>query len=160
MLSALAVLLLASPSAASSEASALGRTAWIAATVEHSEWCPAGNVRLHLRTGRYALTRRAPRRACQDARLERPVRTGSLDSGRLAAVRAAALRVVAEGMESPACRDGERPEDITVSNGGTPTLILTTGFATGSAPDDLSCWSDAAAALHDLLDETFASDRP
>ena len=159
MLSALAALLAASQPAAPSEPDRLGRTAWIAATVEHSEWCPAGNVRLHLRTGRYALTRRAPGKICQDAKLERPVRTGSLDSERLAAIRAAALRVVAEGFESPACRDGGRPENIVISNGGTPTLVLTTGFATGSAPDDLSCWSDAATALHDLLDESFASDR-
>ena len=62
-----------------------------------------------------------------------------------------------EGFKSPACENGNHPEDITVSNGGTPTLVLTTGFATGSALDDLSCWSDAATALHDLLDETFES---
>ena len=86
------------------------------------------------------------------------MRTGTLDPERLAAVRAAALRVSAEGFESPACRNGDPPENIIVSNGGTPTLILTTGFATGSALDDLSCWSGSATALHDLLDETFASD--
>lgn len=156
MLSMIAALLAASHAAADSKPLPLGRTAWIVATVEHSEWCPAGNVRLHLRTGRYSLTRRAPRRVC-GAAIERPVRTGTLDRERLAAIRAAASRVVMEGFESPACEKGEKPEDIIVSNGGTPTLVLTTGFATGSAIDDLTCWSDAATALHDLLDETFAS---
>ena len=152
----LAALLAASHSAADSKPPPLGRTAWIVATVEHSEWCPAGNVRLHLRTGRYSLTRRAPRQVCGGA-IERPVTTGTLDPERLAAIQAAALRVVMEGFESPACENGEHPEDIIVSNGGTPTLVLTTGFATGSALDDLSCWSEAATALHDLLDETFTS---
>ncbi|HYI39089.1 MAG TPA: hypothetical protein VE053_02095 [Allosphingosinicella sp.] len=156
MLAALAALLLSSQSAEPAKPPALGRTAWIVATIEHSEFCPAGNVRLSLRTGRYALVRRASRPVCHDAGLERPVVRDILDPKRLAAIRAAALRVVAEGFESPACRDGNPPEDITISNGGTPTLILTTGFATGSAIDDLSCWSDSATALHDLLDETFA----
>jgi hypothetical protein len=156
MLSVFAALLAASHSAADAEPPPLGRTAWIVATVGHSEWCPAGNVRLHLRTGRYSLTRRAPRRVCGGA-IERPVRTGTLDAERLAAIRSAAMRVVMEGFESPACENGKRPEDIIVSNGGTPTLVLTTGFATASAVDDLSCWSEAATALHDLLDETFES---
>ena len=156
MLSMAAAVLAASQPTADAKPPSLGRTAWIVATVEHSEWCPAGNVRLHLRTGRYSLTRRAQRQVCGGT-IERPVRTGTLDRERLAAIRAAAARVMTEGFESPACENGGRPEDIIVSNGGTPILVLTTGFATGSAVDDLSCWSEAATALHDLLDETFDS---
>ena len=160
MLSALAAFLAASQPAEPPSPSAIGRTAWIFGTVSHSEWCPAGHVRLDLRTGRYEFTLRARRPSCVDPKLERPVRTGSLGARRLAAVRSAYLRVFREGLEKPICRDGGRPEDITVSNGGTPILILATGWRTVAAGDDLSCWSEAASALHELLDDTFARDRP
>jgi hypothetical protein len=133
--------------------------AWVLSTIQHSEWCPAGNVRLDLRTGRYELTSRADRRICGKFGLERPVTAGRLDAARLAAVRAAALRVLADGFVKPACRDHQPLQEIVVSNGGTPVLVLTTGAATGSAPDELSCWSDAATGLHNVLDETFRSDR-
>lgn len=133
------------------------RTAWIVATVGHSEWCPAGNVRLDLVSGRYALTPRASRRVCGEAELERPVTEGALDADRLAIVRAAYRRVLAEGLQNPECEDGPPRDLIVVSNGGTPILVLATGAATGSPPDDLTCWSEAAFALHDALDEAFAS---
>jgi hypothetical protein len=135
---------------------ALGRSAWVFATVEHSEWCPAGNVRLDLRTGNYAFTAGAPRRICQQAGLERPVATGRLEAHRLAALRAAAARVLTEGFVDPACRDGGRPHTIVVDNGGTPVLLLTNGAGTAAAPDNLSCWSEAANALHASLEETFS----
>lgn len=159
MLSAVAALLASSQPAEPARSTDLGRTAWIFGTVAHSEWCPAGHVRLDLRTGRYELTARARRPACVDEKLERAVRTGALGSKTLSAVRAAYLRVFREGLEKPICREGGRPEDITVSNGGTPILVLGTGWRTVSAVDDLSCWSDAASALHDLLDETFEAAR-
>ncbi len=153
----LAALLAAAPLDGPANPPSLGRTAWIVATVEHSEWCPAGDVRLDLATGRYERTHRAPRRICGQAH-DRRVTSATLGRKRLAAVRAASLRVLAEGLESRACRNGEPPENPIVSNGGTPILVLTTGSVTGSAPDDHSCWSAAALALHDVLDETFASD--
>jgi hypothetical protein len=57
----------------------------------------------------------------------------------------------------PVCRNGGRPKDIVVDNGATPVLILTSGAGTTSAPDDLSCWSDAASALHGVLEDAFRS---
>jgi hypothetical protein len=116
-------------------------------------------VRLDLRTGRYELVVRGRRPSCIDLKHERPAGTGTLGRKPLAAVRAAYLRVFREGLEKPICQEGGRPEDITVSNGGTPILILVNGVQTVSAIDDLSCWSDAASALHDLLDETFEEAR-
>jgi hypothetical protein len=135
----------------------LGRTAWIFVTIDHSEWCPAGNVTVDLRTGLYSVTRGAPRRVCHDARLERPILKGRLGGEKLRRLRAAYLRVFAEDVESPLCRDGGHPEEITISNGGTPVLVATSGAISLSAPDDLSCWSEAATALHEALDQVFGS---
>lgn len=139
--------------------SRIGLTASIFSTVGHSEFCPPGNVTVDLRTGRYAVTPRAARRTCDDVGLERPVRKGALSSKTLAAVRAAYLRVLSEGLGDSLClcRVGDGPRDIIVNNGGTPTLLLTTGRSSNSAPDDLNCWSAAATALHDILDEAFRS---
>jgi hypothetical protein len=88
--------------------------------------------------------------------LDRPISTGTLSTARLAAIRAAYLRVLAEGLVNLACRDGGRLEEIIVSNGGTPVLVLNTGAETAAAPDDLTCWSEAASALHDALDDAFS----
>lgn len=159
MISILAALLAAGQPAPSAGAPGLGRTAWLVATVGQSEFCSPGNVRLDLRTGRYQFTARASRRTCNEAGLERPVRIGTLGVAPLRAVRAAYLRVLREGFVNPACRNGGRPDEIVVSNGGTPVLVLTNGAGTGSAPDDLTCWSDAATALHDALDDAFPSNR-
>jgi hypothetical protein len=153
MLLALAALL----AAAGTERSAVlpAGNAWIVATIAHSEWCPAGNVRLDLRSGRYALTARAPHRTCGDPGLERPVVAGRLDPPRLETIRRAYERVLAEGLESPDCRNGRQPDRIVVSNGGTPILVVVSGAMQGSAPDSLTCWSDAANDLHALLDDSF-----
>ena len=134
---------------------ALGRTAWVFATVGHSEWCPAGNVRIDLQTGTYALTARAPQGVCHRVGLERPVTTGRLDAARLAPVRAAAARVLTEGFVHPSCRGGPRRDEIVVSNAGTPVLVLTNGAGTAAAPDDLSCWSAAASAFYASIEEAL-----
>ena len=156
LLAALAALA-ADPASARRPAS-IGRTAWIVATVGHSEFCPAGNLRLDLATGRYAFTPRAALRVCGHADLERPIEEGRLGRKRLTAARAAFARVLAEGLEKPACREGFGPDsDIIVNNGGTPLLVVTNGAGTGVAPEDLTCWSDAASALHDALDALFES---
>jgi hypothetical protein len=155
----LAALLAATQAPPSPTAAVLGGTAQVFSTVGHSEWCPAGNVTLDLRTGRYALTPTAPRRVCENVGLERPVRKGRLAGRRLTAVRAAYLRVLSEGLESPVCQAGRRPQDyIVVSNGGTPILVVTSGRGSLSAPDELTCWSEAASGLHDILDEAFGLD--
>ena len=146
------------PPAPPAEAFPPDRTAWIFSTVGQSEWCPAGNVRLDLRTGQYAFTATASPATCDEPGLERPVRTGTLDAGDLAAVRAAYSRAQMDGLEQPVCREGGRPERLIISNGGPHILLVASGAITMSAPDDLSCWSEAALALHDLLDEEFASD--
>jgi hypothetical protein len=141
------------------KAATLGQTAWIFSTIDHSEFCSAGNVKLDLRSGRYELTHRAPRKICDDANLERPVKTGKLSASQLAPIRSAYVRVLNEGFESDACRDGKHPEDVVVSNGGTPILVLTTGGFSAVAPQDLTCWTDAANDFQDLLDTTFGSSR-
>jgi hypothetical protein len=134
---------------------ALGRTAWVFATIGHSEWCPPGNVRVDLLSGRYALTGRAARRVCRRPGLERPVVTARLGGATLEALRAAYRRVLTEGLESRECRDGKHPDLVAISNSSTPILVVGTGADTGAAPDDLVCWSGAGNALLDALDETF-----
>ena len=137
----------------------LGRTAWIFATIGHSEFCPPGDVMIDLRSGRYSLTARAPRRICERRDLERPVRKGRLVYTSLARLRSAYLRVLAEGLDDADCHKpkGPGPQMIVINNGGTPTMVLATGRETGAAPDDLNCWSKAATALHDVLDEVFGA---
>jgi hypothetical protein len=157
MLAFLAALLAASQPAPPQPAPVLGRTAWLVATVDQSEFCPPGNLRLDLRSGQYQATAGAPRPICNDLRIERPGRSGTLDAAHLATVRAAFLRVVTEGLGNPACLNGGHPQEVVVSNGGTPVLVLTTGAETAAAPDDLSCWSTAATALHNLLEEQFGT---
>jgi hypothetical protein len=135
-----------------------GGTAWVFSTVGHSEWCPAGNVILDLRTGRYTLTRTASRRVCSERGLERPVLKGRLAGPGLEAARAAYRRAWSEGLESRECRAGGHPRDvILVSNGGTPLLVATSGWGSLSAPDDLTCWSAAANGLHEVLDKAFGA---
>ncbi len=133
----------------------LGRTAWIFSTIGHSEFCPPGNVTVDIRTGRYTVTLTAARRVCGDPLLQRPVRNGKLSPANLATLQAAYLRVLGQGLESKVCRDGGHPQEIIVDNGGTPLMALTTGQATGWPPEDIACWSEAATALHDLLDHIF-----
>src|SRR3954465_4876391 len=151
----LAILLSAAQPPLPAPATGLGRTAWVFATIGHSEWCPAGNVRLDLVTGRYALTGRAAQRICHRRGLERPVVTARLRGGRLDSLRAAYRRAVAEGLESSECREGKPTKMIVISNSGTPILVVATGANTAGAPGDLSCWSEAANALHHGLDEAF-----
>lgn len=138
----------------------IGRTAWVLSTIEQSEWCPAGNVRLDLGTGRYELTPRAPRPVCNQAPLERPVTTGRLAPKRLSQVRAAYMQVLRQGPEDPICRDGGRQARVVISNGGPQILVVARGSGIASAPDELGCWSEAAEALHDMLDEMFRSASP
>jgi hypothetical protein len=125
----------------------------IFATIGHSEWCPAGNVQINLRTGDYAITPRAPRAVCGDPKLVRPVQHGTLSAAELPALREAFERAIAQGLDG--CRVGER--GWVISNGGTPVFVLTYGAGTRAAPDDLGCWSAAANALYESIDRRFQS---
>jgi len=154
MLTLLAALVAATQSPP--KAVSLGQTAWIFSTIGHSEFCNPGHVRLDLRSGRYSLTARAPRSVCNKKGLKRPVRSGTLRDHSLGKLRAAYQDVLVEGLENPVCRSGGKPQDIIISNGGTPILLLATGRAVASAPDDLTCWSKSATALHEALDDAFA----
>lgn len=129
----------------------------IFSTIDHSEWCPAGNVQLDLQSGVSTVTPGATRPACTDPRLERPAKTGKIDPVRRAEFRTAFHRAMDEGLVNPECRGRGRPTEIVVSNGGTPVLVLTTGAATISAPHDLACWSRAADDLHRLLEDEFSN---
>lgn len=153
----LLVTLSACASAASPRVSEHPATAVIFGTVGQSEWCPAGSVRVDLRTGRYALTARAPREVCQDLDLERPVVEGTLDATRRRALQQAFQRTILDGLDD--CRGGRRPDDMIISNGGLHILLVTDGGATDAAPSDLSCWTEAAWAMHNLLAATFRSSR-
>ena len=131
------------------------QTAVIFGTVDQSEWCPAGNVRIDLETGQYALTKGASRDVCQNDDLERPVAVGRLGTDRVRTLKRAFQRTTMDGLDG--CRGGSqlRTDDIIVSNGGLHVLVVTDGRHTDAAPTDLSCWSAAAWILHDLLDDTF-----
>jgi len=142
--------------APSPKPAAIGRTARIFATVGHSEFCPAGNVTVDLPTGNYQATARADQRVCNQEGLERPSRKGKLSAQNLEDLRAAYIRALSEGLESRTCR--QPGQDIIISNGGTPLMALTTGSFTVSVPNDLSCWSEAATALYDTLDQLFSPD--
>lgn len=135
------------------------RTAFIYSTVQHSEWCPAGNVQLDLSDGEFALTDRADREECQNPSLERLSRKGTLDKNDLKTLREAFDLAQREGLEATICQEGGKPDYIMISNGGLPTLVVTTGAATEHAPDKLECWSKPAEALHDLLETIFAPQR-
>ncbi len=147
-----AALLLLAPSPAPAPADYTAGIPAIFATIGHSEWCPAGNVQVDLRTGDYTLTPRAARAVCRDPKLVRPIEHGQVDAARLSAIREAYGRAQEEGLD--ACRAGKRG-DIIVSNGGTPIMVLTSGAGTWAVPQDYGCWSSAAIALHRALDETF-----
>jgi hypothetical protein len=159
MLTMLAALAAAAQQAPPANAASLGQTAWIFSTIDHSEFCPAGNVKLDLRSGRYEPIQGAARKICDEANLERPVKSGKLGANQLARIQEAYLRVLNEGFESKACRNGEKLDHIIVSNGGTPILVLTTGNFSAIAPENLTCWSDSANAFHKLLGKTFGSSR-
>jgi len=131
-------------------------SASIFATVGHSEWCPAGQVRLNLATGRYTVT--APRtwRTCRMPAFPRRVRTDVLAAADLIAVRAAYYGALSDGLEHPGCRgEGRRPLPV-VSNGGLPSLRLANRARTISAPKEMHCWSAAARRLHRMLEDLFA----
>lgn len=131
------------------------RSGLIISTLGHSEWCPPGNVRLDLDTGRYLLLPRAPRPTCSERGVETPARQGSLARADLDRVRTAALRVQSEGILNPECRAGGKPRSLVMTNGGVPQLVLSTNKGVTWAPRDLGCWSEAGFALHDTLDAAF-----
>jgi hypothetical protein len=131
------------------------RSASVFATVGHSEWCPSGTVRLTLATGRYTVT--APRtwRTCRRPPFRSRVRTGVLPADALTEVRIAYHDAAGLGLDNPACRNGRPPDEVVVSNGGLPTLRLTSRGRTMSPPRDLTCWSEAARHLHGVLENAF-----
>jgi hypothetical protein len=152
---AVAVASAATPVSASAPEPGPSRSASIFATVGHSEWCPPGNVRLNLATGRYTVT--APRswRTCRRSPFRSRVRTGVLPADALTDVQIAHHDAAGLGLDNPACRNGRRPDAVVISNGGLPTLRLTSRGRTTSPPRDLTCWSEAARHLHSVLDNAF-----
>jgi len=123
----------------------------IFATIGHSEWCPAGNVQIDLRTGDYTLIPRAARSICNGLELVRPILRGKLEATRLAAIREAWEQARKSGLTS--CRRGE--SGGVVSNAGTPIMVLTSGARTLAAPQEYGCWSLAGSALYRVIDNGF-----
>lgn len=148
------LMLLTQPAVAPADFAA-GRTATIFATIDRSEWCPAGNVRIDLVTGRFTLTSGASRDVCNDTGLQRPVRNGQLDEAPLAKLRTAYAAAQKQGLSQ--CDGGKKPDRIIVSNGGPAILVLTNGARTIAAPDQLGCWTDAAIDLGWLLERMLGS---
>jgi hypothetical protein len=149
-----ALMLLIQPGTAPADFST-GRTATIFATIDRSEWCPAGNVQIDLVTGGFALTSGASRDLCNDTGLQRPVTKGQLDEARLATLRTAYTAAQRQGLTQ--CGGGKKPGRIVVSNGGPAILVLTNGAGTIAAPDQLGCWTDAAMDLSRLLERILGS---
>lgn len=141
--------------AASAAAPAPTSSVAIFSTVGHSEWCPAGTAYLDLRTGRYDLMPRAERSICHKPGLERRVKQGTLAVSKLSAIRKAQEEIGAEGLTLKACREGRDPPDIVISNGGRVTLVISDAVHTEAAPENQSCWTDAAWALHRALERAF-----
>lgn len=154
MFAFLAALMLVSQQAATQDPPA----ATIYSTVGHSEWCPAGKVELELDTGKFEFTPRASRRVCQKSGPNRPVVQGVLESSRLEAVRKAYRRAETEGLGK--CGVGGTAEPALESKAGKQILVLMTGTGTTAPPDDINCWSEAAQALQDILEDTFRSSQP
>lgn len=141
--------------AASAATPAPAFSAAVFSTVGHSEWCPAGTAYLDLRTGRYELMPRAERSVCHKAGLERRVKQGTLAASKLSAVRKAQEAVGAEGLTLKACLEGRDPQEIVISNGGRVTLVISDAVHTEAAPENQSCWTDAARKLHQALERAF-----
>jgi hypothetical protein len=127
----------------------------IVASVGHSEWCRTGTVRLNLMTGRYSVTAPPTWRTCRRPLWPSAIRRSVLPAAELAAVREAWQRAEAEGLESAACRNGGRPENIIISNGGARTLRVALHGRTIAPPGDENCWSQATTQLHDVLERLF-----
>lgn len=145
----------ANPTRASARKPGPARPASVFATVGHSEWCPPGTVRLNLGSGRYTVTAARSWRTCRRPPYRSRVRTAVLVGYALMDVRIAYQDAVGLGLDNPACRNGRRPDEVVISNGGMPTLRLTRGGRTASPPNDLTCWSEAARHLHRVLDNAF-----
>lgn len=153
-----AALMLAGQSLGQPDIFYMGRTVTIFSTIDHSEWCPAGNVQINLVTGEYRLVSGALGEDCMKTDLERPVKSDRLDQKRLAAIQLAYREVQSSGPD--VCVNNFVPDTIVVSNSGTPILVLTNGAKTIAAPDRLQCWSDQAERLHSILSQTFRAPTP
>ena len=155
MLGIVTALMLAGQPAVSRDDFRPGQTASIFSTIGGTEWCPAGHVQIDLITGTYSLTPVALRERCEDPDLERAVKKGQLGKANLATLRTAFLHASGDGLNR--CPPGTRPEGIIVSNGGPAILLMVTGARSAAAPDDLSCWSEAAVLLSRTLETMFES---
>jgi hypothetical protein len=127
----------------------------ILASVGHSEWCPAGTLRLNLMTGRYTVTAPPRWRECIRPVWPSLVRAGVIGTGVLAGIRLAYARTRSEGLEAPDCRNNGQPPRLVISNGGPRSLSLVARGMTTRPPRNEGCWSDAASRLHRLLDDRF-----
>ena len=125
----------------------------IVATFDRSEWTQAGRVSLELVTGRYALTPQPGRRQ-QRAGIRVRVRHGRLAALQLTPIREAAEVARVEGLVDPACRAGQPPPRIVLSNAG-PIMMRLEGPNGATTPDARGCWSRAALRLYDALEEAF-----
>jgi hypothetical protein len=152
-LSTLLALAACAPAAPAGSAATLSDGS-ITADVGLSEWVPPGEVSLDLRTGDYRLRPAPPRQAPANTAVA--VRRGTLAAAQLGAVRGAVAAAVSQGMVEPACEAGGRPPRVVISNAPTPAMVLTSEGRTLTAHRDRGCWTDAAGALHAILETTFA----
>jgi hypothetical protein len=80
-----------------------------------------------------------------------------LNTSQVRVLHQAFQRAITGGLNG--CRGGQRPKDSIISNGGLAVLVVNDGRATDAAPSDLSCWTQAAWELHNVLQATFPEPR-
>jgi hypothetical protein len=127
----------------------------IFASVGWSEWCPPGFAYVDLDSGRYRWIVQRLRPECGHA-TSAPVEEGQLAPNQQRIIRRAAERGLREGLISANCREGRQSPDVVISNASEPyILIVSTPRDAMSAPNDLTCWSDAATGLQRAMERIF-----
>ena len=133
------------------------RSGSLFATVGGSEQQSPGLLSLDMRNGRYQLAPLPPKAGFRAINFIR-VRQDRLAAVELAKVRAAFGEAIASGLAEPGCAKLAPPANIAVRNGEAPLLELTALGRKRTAPRELSCWTQAARNLHEILETRFASE--
>ena len=125
------------------------------ASVGWSEWCRPGYVWVDIDSGRFVWNAQLPRSECQSAK-SAPLVVGELTAEERATLGENIREALTNGLVEQACREGRDPPRPVLSNAGAPYILVLSGPTDSlSAPNDLSCWSDAAMSLQRRLQRMF-----